>query len=86
MDSWQTGTLGTGKFRDLRLFFNRQHFSFMKQNNLYGTASNELMIAAGERVMLSKRQNCMRQVRREKALAERRARRVKVVPIKRGFG
>ena len=58
----------------------------MKQNNLYGTASNELMIAAGERVMLSKRQNCMRQVRREKALAERRARRVKVVPIKRGFG
>ena len=61
-------------------------FHPMKQNNLYGTASNELMIAAGERVMLSKRQNVMRMIRREKALAERRARRIKVTPIKRGFG
>ena len=86
MDSWQTGTVMTDKFRNLRLFFNCQHFSLMKQNNNGGAASNELMIAAGERWVLSKRQNCMRQVRREKAQAERRARRVKVAPIKRGFG
>ena len=61
-------------------------FHPMKQNNTGGTASNELMIAAGERWILTKRQNCMRQVRREKAQAERRARRIKVTPIKRGFG
>ena len=58
----------------------------MKKNNLAGTASNELMIAAGQRGALSKRQNVMRMIRREKVLAERRARRIKVTPIKRGFG
>ena len=60
-----------------------------RQNSAAGFGSNELMIAAGDRGLLMKRQNCIRQVRRERAQEQRRARRarrVRVAAIKLGFG